>query len=410
MTYTLSVAKGGAVHGSNETLASPPPKRRRVALFDGAFRPFFLAASLWAASALGLWIAQYQGAIAFAGPLDPLTWHIHEMLFGFVFAAIAGFLLTAIPNWTGRPPVRGAKLAALATLWIAGRLVSTVALPIPFALTAAIDIAFAVALGGVAAREVILARNWRNLMVLLPIALLCGANLRLWLEAGGAATPSGFGWRLGLAAIIILVSVIASRIVPAFTRNWLNRQRPNIQLAPAGGIDRVALGTLHAGLIGWAFFPTSPVAGGLLVVAAVTNAARLAGWRGISTCAEPLLVILHFGYLWIAIGAGLLGASMLGSAVPLAAAIHALTAGAIGTMILGVMTRVSLGHSGRALHADGLTTLLYGLVLAAGIVRVAAAFATDLAMPLLTLSAGLWIAAFLLFALRFGPILLAPRQ
>ena len=200
MTYTLSVAKGGAVHGPNETLASPPPKPRRIALLDGAFRPFFLAASLWAAVALGLWIAQYQGALAFAGPLDPLTWHIHEMLFGFVFAAIAGFLLTAIPNWTGRPPVRGAKLGALAALWIAGRLVSTVALPIPFPLAAAIDIAFAVALGGVAAREVILARNWRNLMVLLPIALLCGANLRLWLEAGGGATPSGFGWRLGLAA------------------------------------------------------------------------------------------------------------------------------------------------------------------------------------------------------------------
>jgi uncharacterized protein involved in response to NO len=397
------------VHGPNSKLATPQTTPRRSALLDGAFRPFFLAGSLWAAVALGLWIGLYRGDIGLASPLDPLMWHIHEMLFGFVFAAIAGFLLTAIPNWTGRPPVRGGKLAALVVLWIAGRFVSTVLLPIPFALVVAIDVAFAVALGSVAAREVILARNWRNLRVLMPVALLGGANLLLWLEAGGVAVPAGIGWRLALAAIITLVSVIASRIVPAFTRNWLMRERPTIQLSLNRWTDRVAMATLHLGLIGWAIFPASRVAGALLLIAAVANLVRLAGWRGARTAAEPLLLILHFGYLWIVLGAGLLGASMLWSAVPLAAAIHALTAGAIGTMILGVMTRVSLGHSGRVLHADGVTTLLYGAVLAAGIVRVAAAFATALAMPLLSLSAALWVAAFLIFALRYWPILTRPR-
>jgi len=398
------------VHGSKSRTSSPSVASRRIALFDGAFRPFFLAGALWGAIALGLWVARFQGAIVFDGPLDPLAWHIHEMLFGFVFAAVAGFLLTAIPNWTGRPPVRGAGLAALAALWIVGRLVSTVALPIPFATAAAIDVAFAVALGLVAAREIVLARNWRNLRVMLPVALLGGANLLLWLEAGGTAVPAGLGWRLGLAAIITLVSVIASRIVPAFTRNWLLRERPTIQLSLNRWTDRIAMATLHLGLIGWAIFPESRVAGVLLLAAAVANAIRLAGWRGVRTATEPLLLILHFGYLWIAIGAALLGASMLWSAVPLAAAIHALTAGAIGTMILGVMTRVSLGHSGRALTADGVTTGLYGAVLAAGIIRVAAAFSATLAMPLITISAGLWVVAFLVFALRYAPILILPRR
>ncbi|HWW64782.1 MAG TPA: NnrS family protein [Sphingomonadaceae bacterium] len=394
------------MHGSQPTR----PVTAYPALFDGAFRPFFLAAAVWAASAIALWITMFRGVFRLAGPFDPLAWHIHEMLFGFVFAAIAGFLLTAIPNWTGRPPIRGLRLAALLLLWIAGRLVSTIALPIPFAAAVVIDLSFAVALAVVAAREVMLARNWRNLLVIMPVTLLGAANLLSWLEAGNLR-PSGVAWRLGLAAILILVSVIASRIVPAFTRNWLSkRQGSMVMVAAPRLVDRLALGTLHAGLIGWVLFPESRLVGGVLVFAGAANALRLVHWRGIATGAEPLLLILHIGYLWVALGAALLGASMLTIAVPLAAAIHALTAGAIGTMIVAVMSRVSFGHSGRPLHADAMTTAIYAVIVAAGLTRVAAAFPGGLSAALLDISAALWSLGFLLFALRFAPILCTPRQ
>jgi uncharacterized protein involved in response to NO len=339
----------------------------------------------------------------------PLDWHIHAMLFGFVPAAIAGFLLTAIPNWTGRPPVHGRTLAILAGLWLAGRVVAFLSALMPLWLAALIDLSFLFALAGVAAREIISARNWRNAAIPLPVCVLGIANLLMYLELGGVGLPVGLGWRLGLAAIIILMSVIGGRIIPNFTRNWLMRQRQSA-LPPAPGlIDRAALGTLLLGLIGWAFLPATQVVGVLLLLAGLLNLWRVARWRGIATLGEPLLAILHIGYFWLAAGAALLGAAMLSYAVPQAAAIHALTAGAIGTMILAVMTRVTRGHTGRPLEADRTTVWIYALVSLSALVRVIAAFSAAWIMPLLETSALLWIAAFLLFTLVYGPYLLQPR-
>src|SRR5271165_2505867 len=290
---------------------------------------------------------------------DPLTWHIHEMLFGFVMAAIAGFLLTAIPNWTGRLPVSGGPLALLAGFWVLGRIACLVsALVLPWIAIAA-DLSFPVALVGVVTRETVAGRNWRNLAVLAPVSVLGIANLLMHLEANGVVVPSGLGWRLGLAAVIVLISVMAGRIVPSFTRNWLAK-RPRSDLpAGHGRIDRVALGILHAGLIGWAFLPA----------------------------------------LW-----------PVGLLLPLSAAIHALTAGAIGTMILAVMTRATRGHVGRELSADRVTVLIYVLVTLAAITRVGAAFGATWTMPLLIISACLWIATFAGFVLSYGPMLILPRR
>ena len=374
------------------------------------FRPFFLAAGLWSVAALAIWIVMFVTGIAAPSRFDPLSWHIHEMLFGFVMAAIAGFLLTAIPNWTQRHPVSGSPLALLAGLWLLGRIACLISALIPPWLAIAADLSFPVVLLAVIAREIVAGRNWRNLPLVAPVTVLGIANLLMHLEADGVAVPAGLGWRLGLATVIVLISVMAGRIVPSFTRNWLAKRRDADLPAVPGWIDRTALGVLHAGLFGWAFFPAFRAVGLLLLLGAVLNLWRLLRWRGGATAAEPLLLVLHVGYAWLALGAALLGLSMLDVHLPQSAAIHALTAGAIGTMILAVMTRVARGHTGRDLSADRLTSVIYILVTLAAIARIAAAFGADWTIPLLIASACLWIGAFGLFTVSYAPMLLGPRD
>ncbi len=383
---------------------------RKPALLSQGFRPFFLAAGIWAAAALTVWIIMLETGRALPSRFDPLAWHIHEMLFGFVMAAVAGFLLTAIPNWTRRMPVSGAPLAGLACLWLLGRLACLVSQMLPAWLAISADLAFPAALAVVVAREIIAAGNRRNLPMILPVLVLGVANLLMHLEAIGAGVPAGLGWRLGLSAIVVLVSVIGGRIIPSFTYNWLAARKVMVQPAAQGLTDRAALGTLHAGLFGWAFAPNFAPIGALLLLSAAVNIWRLWRWRGTKTVAEPLLLILHIGYGWVCLGAGLIGASMLASEVPQSAGIHAMTVGAIGTMILAVMTRATRGHTGRRLIADGLTQLIYGCVIMAAITRIAAVFSSSLTTPLLIAAALFWIAAFGLFAIYYGRMLLAPRR
>jgi uncharacterized protein involved in response to NO len=340
----------------------------------------------------------------------PLAWHIHEMLFGFIMATIAGFLLTAIPNWTGRLPVSGRLLALLVGLWLLGRLVCLISSFTPVWLAIAADLSFPAFLVAVAAREIVAGRNWRNLPLVAPVIVLSIANLLMHLEAHGVAIPSGLGWRLGLSAVVALISVVAGRIVPSFTRNWLlkreNRDLPTIH----GWVDRAALSTLQAALFGWAFFPDFRAVGVLLLFSAAFNLWRLSRWRGGAAFAEPLLFVLHVGYAWLVLGAGLLGLALLDADLPQSAAIHALTVGAIGTMVLAVMTRATRGHTGRALSADWETVAIYILVNIAAIVRIAVAAGKMYTIPFLVVSAGLWIGAFALFVVVYGPMLLLPPQ
>ena len=341
---------------------------------------------------------------------DPLSWHIHEMLFGFVMAAVAGFLLTAIPNWTKRLPIRGIPLALLAGLWLLGRIACLISALMPAWLAIAADLAFPAVLASVVAREIITSKNRRNLPIVASVTVLGIASLLMHLEADSVAVPSGLGWRLGLAAVIVLISVMAGRIVPSFTRNWLaKRQIANLPAA-SGAIDRAALGVLHVGLFTWVFLPEFQPVGVILLLGAALNLGRLSRWCGAATAAEPLLLVLHVGYGWLVLGVALLGFAMLDPDLPQSAAIHALTAGTIGTMTLAVMTRATRGHTGRALAADRATIAIYLLVNVAATVRVAAAIGEPWTMPLLVASGILWIGAFALFVLCYGPMLLFPEN
>lgn len=382
---------------------------RLPAILSLAFRPFFLLGSLWAALAILLWMGMLGGHLTLPSRFDPLSWHIHEMLFGWILAAVAGFLLTAIPNWTGRPPVRGALLAVLTGLWLVGRLACAISALLPWWLAMVADLAFPVALCALAWREIIAAGNRRNLPMPVPVALLAAANLAMHIRLRGLDVPQGLDWRLALAAVSILISVIGARIIPAFTRNWLLSQRSKLQPGSSRWLDISATASLHSALLAWAIFPQVRLIGVLLLVAAVLNLARVLRWRGHATLAEPLLSVLHLGYLWLIAGTALLGLSVLGLTMLQVGAIHALTAGAMGTMVLAVMTRVSLGHTGRSLRADRRTSLIYLTISAAALCRIAATWMTD-APLLLSLSALFWMAAFLLFVSRYGAMLMQPRQ
>jgi uncharacterized protein involved in response to NO len=380
----------------------------RVFLSRG-FRPFFLCAALWAAIAVGIWIAMLATGFALPIRFDPLSWHIHEMLFGFVLAAVAGFLLTAIPEWTGRQPVSGPLLGLLCGLWLLGRIDTLFSAFPPLWLAIGADIAFPVALTAVVAREII-AGGGRRLM----IAPLSGLTLaQLLMDLGGEAGIGGlstYAWRLGLAAILIQISVIGGRIVPAFTRNWLMRRGQHCVPPTAGVIDRAALGVLHAALIAWVLFPEAHLTGLALFGGAAVNLWRLSRWRGVATRAEPLLLVLHVGYAWLVTGVAALGLATWDAAFPLSAAIHALTVGAIGTMILAVMTRATRGHTGRELSADRATALIYLLVGCAAAARIIAAFTTETHLYWLLTAGAAWIGAFGLFSLRYAPLLLQPRR
>ena len=298
----------------------------------------------------------------------------------------------------------------LAGLWLLGRVVCVFSAMIPAGLVIAGDLAFAVALEVVAAHELIAVGNRRNYPLLAPVILLAIANLLTHLQALDMAVPIGLGWRLGIAVVIVLISVIGGRIVPAFTSNWLGA-RGLTPVAPSiPWLEIAARGTLIVALLGWVFLPDWRPLGVLLLAAAALNLARLARWRGIATLEEPLLLVLHVGYLWLVVGVALLGLSLISDVVPPAAAVHALTAGAMGTMTLAVMTRATLGHTGRVLRADKVTMLIYALASASALLRIVAAWVIDGQMDLYDVAALAWVGAFALFAAEYGPMLLAPRR
>lgn len=371
-------------------------------ILQQGFRPFFLGAGLWAVAAMALWLAHLCGLIELRGAFDPIAWHAHEMLFGYGGAVLAGFVLTAIPNWTGRLPVRGPALAALALLWLAGRV--AVLASIPSAAAAAVDLAFLAALAAVAGREIAVGRNWRNLPVAFALLLFGLANALTHVEALGLAETGAFGRRLGAAVLLTLIGLIGGRIVPSFTTNWLKKR--GAARLPAGfdRVDRAAMAAIALALAAWAAAPDAAATAALAAFGAAAAAIRLARWRGLATMSEPLLWVLHLGYAWLAVGLALVAVGAVLD-LPPGAGWHALFTGAIGTMTLGVMTRATLGHSGQALHADRFTTAAYLLVGLAAASRLAAALVPGDPVAWLAAAAALWISAFLLFIIRYAPSL-----
>ncbi|MES2043173.1 MAG: NnrS family protein [Pseudomonadota bacterium] len=379
------------------------------ALFRGSFRPFFLGGALWALVVLVLFICALSATITLPTAFDIVGWHRHEMLFGYLGAVIAGFLLTAIPNWTGRLPIAGAPLAALAGLWLAGRIAILCSAVVGASVAAVLDVGFLLTLAFVAGREVLAARN-RNLPVVGLVLLLAIANGLDHAEAMGAPLPAGLGYRFAIGLIVMMIALIGGRIIPSFTRNWLAKQGASTVLpGQPTRFDMAVLAVTALALAAWVAAPDSVASGWALLLAGAAQAARLARWRGLRTAREPIVLILHVAYFWIPVGLVLLGLSILTAAVQASAALHALTAGAMAGMTLAVMTRATRGHTGRDLVAGPMTVTLYVLITLAAAIRVAAPALPIDYLAAIHLAALAWIGAFVLFIVAYGPMLALPR-
>lgn len=387
--------------------------RRRAgeapAILQHSFRPFFLLAGAWAAVAVALWSGSLAGLELLPEGVEPLAWHKHEMMFGFAAAAIAGFILTAIPNWTGRLPVSGRPLAGLVGLWALGRL----AFLLPGVLgpwaVAGLDLSFLLVLVATIARELIGGGNRRNFPVLGLIALIATGNVLVHLQGLGVAETADAGYRLTIFVLAMLIALIGGRIVPSFTLNWLKQKGAEKLPAAMDRFDKVALGALALLVVAEVAAPDSPLTAALAVAVGVLHAWRLARWRGLAVLSEPLLWVLHLGYAWLAAALILIGLAGLGDVMPESAALHALTAGAFGTMILAVATRASLGHTGRPLTAGAGTTIAYVLISVAALARLASPFAGDLETALVWISGGAWTLGYGLFTVLYFPVLARRR-
>ena len=403
-----SVMTGVAEDGAPSHLI---PRNRPIShmktLFSLAFRPFFLLAASFSVLSLlgwGLHLIQY---LPWPETPAPRLHHGHEMLFGFAGAAIAGFLLTAVATWTQRTPASGMTLALITALWIAARLSAFLPGPSGWAVWGSFSLMFWSLLTVLIAREVIVSRNARNYKVL-PLLLAFVAVEAVFFLAG----PENFAikeaaLRAGLMLIVGLILLVGGRIIPNFTLNWLKQNRPDIQ-GRMPSFDQWDLGAIvltACFAVGFVLRPLDLFTGWLGLAAGLAQAGRLVRWQGWRTGREPLLWILHVGFGWIPVGLALLGLAALGQPLWLDAGLHALTVGAIGTLVLGVMARVALGHTGRPLIAPGGMTLAFVLITLGAVLRVFA----PAGHPAIAWSMPLWLAAYALFLFRYTPILLAPR-
>jgi uncharacterized protein involved in response to NO len=377
------------------------------AILTQGFRPFFLLGAIWAAGAMAAWIGWLIGLVPLDGPFVPTDWHAHALLFGYTSAAIAGFGLTAVPNWTGRLPLAGWPLAALVVLWIAGRAATSLPLGLPWGAVMAADMALPVALVAVMAREIVAGGNWRNLTVAGIIGLFALGQGLFHLDARDGGAAQGVGLRLGLAAAVMLIALIGGRIVPSFTRNWLAARRSAVLPVPAGPADAAVLVLTALALAAFVAAPHHVMTAGLAGAAGVAHLWRLSRWAGIRTGAEPLVWVLHAAYGFV--GLGFLGvAAAAAGLMPDAGARHLWLAGAVGLMTLAVMTRASLGHTGRPLTATPAIAVLYLALVVAALARPAQALWPQVP-GLLDLAGAAWILAFGGFAVLYWPVLTQPR-
>ena len=381
---------------------------RRFALFEYGFRVFFLLAGLHGAVLIPIWVAAALGRLSLPVGME-VSWHAHQMIYGFAAAGLAGFLLTAVPGWTGTPPRRGLPLIGLAILWLAGRIAMTFPAEFPPPLAAAIDLAFLPALAAAIAGPLVAARKPRNLLLLLPLTAFWAGDWAMQAEFAGLADSAGEGAAIGIDVLLLMIAIIGGRIVPAFTASGLAAAGDPARPRSTPGLDRSAIAAMALLIVAEAASDMSLATGAIAAAAALLNAARLAGWRGERTLHSPILWVLHLGYAWLVAGLALKAVAALSDLVPEAAALHALTAGAIATMLLAVMSRAALGHTGRPLRAHPATVSAYVLVSVAALLRIGAAFMPSLYSELLMGSGIAWALAFLLFVAVYAPILALPR-
>ncbi|WP_415182213.1 NnrS family protein [Phaeovulum sp.] len=379
------------------------------AIFSFGFRPFFLLGTIWAALAMVVWVLMLTGRDIFPTAFDPVSWHAHEFLFGYLGAVLAGFLLTAVPNWTGRLPMVGWPLAGLVGLWVLGRFAVAVSALLPWGLVMIADLAFPIALALVLSREIFAGKNWKNLPVVGLVFGFVVANALYHLTlAQGGYPAGGVGLRLGLAAAVTMISLIGGRIVPSFTRNWLAQRRHPSLPVPYGRADGGVLVLTLVALLLWVTWPAQVVTAVACALVGVAHFWRLSRWSGRHAVGEPLVWVLHVGYAFVPLGFLAIAA---GHFIPGMgpAAQHVWMAGAIGLMTLAVMTRASLGHAGRPLHATRPIASLYVLLIVSVLARFSMGIFPDQDW-LLHLAAGAWIAAFGGFAVIYWPVLARPRE
>jgi uncharacterized protein involved in response to NO len=375
------------------------------AFFSYGFRPFFLGAAVFAGAAVPVWILILDGVIGSGFLYAPREWHVHEMLFGFLPAVMTGFLLTAIPNWTGRTPLRGMPLVSLWLLWLAGRLAMAASGSGP-SLAAGIDATFLVLLAALVWRELAAAGMWNRAPIALLISVYAGANILFHvLATGGTATE--VPERVALSTVLLLLTIIGGRVTPAFTGEYLTEKEITPPPASFSRFDGLSMLLVLIAVLVWNVQSAGSAAGALFLSAGVLNLIRLSRWRGWMAWREPLVFILTVGYGWVALSLLALGSAILGM-VPAANAVHVLTTGAVGAMTLAVMTRASLGHTGRPRHAGLMTVVIYVLVNIGAVLRIvspASDAPTALTHLLLGLAAVAWSGAYLLFAMVYGPVL-----
>lgn len=377
---------------------------RGPALFSYGFRPFFLFGAIWLVLAMLIWLAALGDVVDLPTRFDPVSWHAHEFLFGYLGAVLAGFLLTAVPNWTGRLPIVGWPLAGLFALWVIGRVAVFFSAHLPVLVTPVVDLAFPLVLGGVILREIVVGKNWNNLIVLGMLAVFALANGLFHGEAlQGEYAAKGIGLRLGLATAVMMISVIGGRIIPSFTRNWLARtENPARPSPPMQRFDKVVLLSSLLILAFWVLKPFALQTGIALILFSLLHLVRLVRWQGHHTLSEPLVWVLHASYAFIPIGAFALGLDQLAGNPGSAGAQHLWMAGAIAAMTLAVMTRATLGHTGQPLLADRVTVVIYLCVFGSAFARLWASVWPHMSY----LSGILWLVAFAGFAVTYGPLLL----
>lgn len=378
------------------------------AFLSHGFRPFFLLAGLAGFLLVPGWLYLFFHGGLLPSGMDALDWHIHEMIFGYLAAVIAGFLLTAIPNWTGRLPISGTPLVCLVLLWLAGRVFMLA--PVADTVRAAGDSLFLIIMTLVAVREVKAGKNWRNVPVCLLVGLFALGNIAFHAERLGVLN-SDVAVRAALSVISVLIALIGGRIVPSFTTNWLIKAGAEARPVPFNNFDKAVLALTVLALAFWIAAPGGAAAGVLLILAGVLQLVRLERWRGWVAWRNALVLVLHVAYLWLPVGLVLTGLSVVApEVVPVpSAGIHALTAGLMGMMTVAVMSRATLGHTGRELAAGALGFWMYTILFAAALLRVAASLVPVFYSTGIMISGALWSLAFLLFVAHYGAMMLAPR-
>jgi uncharacterized protein involved in response to NO len=382
----------------------------RIALFGYGFRPFFLAAGIAATLLVPWWAASLVWAVPLGTSWPAALWHGHEMLFGFIVAAIAGFLLTAVPSWTGARGITGWPLALLAVLWVLGRVGVSSAEYFSPPLAAGLDLAFLPALAAFMLPPLVRGRN-RNTALLAALTALWATNAAFyWGLDHGNPDLARHALLVGVDIVLLLVTVIGGRIIPAFTTAALKQRGLASAVSVSPGMTPLAVIAMLA-LIGVDFWRPEGVAAGIVALtAAAIQGMRLAQWGSWCTVRKPIVWVLHLAYLWLPVGLALKALALLGNFAFAAFYLHALTIGAAAMMIVAVMTRASLGHTGRPLSVSPPTVCAYSFLATAALVRVFGPLGSALSYTwVILIAASLWTAAFVIFLFVYAPILLSPR-